>query len=268
MDWTRFKKILTAVLVMIDVVFVIYFVKIKISDSRVDRKTVNNVIEVLAGGNIELDRELFPSNREGCRVCYVSRLTDTESSFANTLKKNGKIFSDDELITVIPNENEKIRLERNSVINACISYMNACGINAEMYSAEKVEISKETAKVSFALTYDKCRFFDSFLNFEVGKNGIEKITGRNIIKDGDVSTYEESLIPVESILCVIPGDKQTEKKVKITGIDFGYYLGKSAGVYVDVLSLPVWKISFDDNTVLYYDARNGNLITKGEMSPL
>lgn len=262
MDWKRFKKIIIVVLVLINIVFSIYYLNLKLSDSRVSQETRNNVVSVLSRSNIILEDEDFPENRKNYSACYVTRLIDCDSSFAKKIKGNTGVISEkDELFTVNFKPEGKIKLNEKAVIDACVNYMNESGIDSKMYHHKKVKFSDKQAKVRFNLCYDDCLFFDSFIDFYISEKGIIKLEGRNIIRnDGNLRAYEEKLLPVESIIVAVPKDKPSSETIKISNVEFGYYFGKSAGVYVNVLSLPVWKISFEDNTFLYYDARNGNLI--------
>ncbi len=261
MDWKRFKKIIIVVLIMINIVFLVYFLNIKMSDNHMEKETKNNVISVLKKNNIILDEDVFPKNRGKCSACYVTRLIEKDSDFANRLKgESGEITEKDELFTITLKGTDKTKMTEEGVRKACFDYMNSYGINSDMYKEMSVEIDGKTAKARYNLFYDGCQFFDSFLDFEITEKGIKRISGRNIIKNDSVSGYEETLMPIESILVAISENKETDKPVKISKIDFGYYFGKSAGVYVNVLSLPVWKVSFEDGTDIYYDARNGNLI--------
>ena len=261
MDWKRFKKIIIVVLIIINIVFLVYFLNVKMSDSRIEKETKNNVISVLKKNNIILEEEVFPKNREKCSACYVTRLIETDSDFANRLKgESGEITENDELFIITPPKTDKIKMNESDVRKACYDYMNSYGINSEMYKETSVKIDGKTAKARYNLFYEECEFFDSFLDFELTEKGIKRVSGRNIIKNDSVSVYEETLMPIESILVAISENKEVEKPLKISGIEFGYYFGKSAGVYVNVLSLPVWEVSFEDGTELYFDARNGNLI--------
>lgn len=262
MDWKRFKKIIIIVLILINIVFLVYFVHIKRSDSRVSEETQENVISVLKKNNIIIDEEIFPENKDEYSACYVSRLTDLDSSFAKMLMgENGTMSEKDEIFTMTYKTDKKVPLDEENVEKACFDYMTEHGINSGMYKAKKIEISGKSAKAEFSLFYDDCLFFDSFLKFEITGKGIEKVTGRNIVRqEENISSYKEKPMPVESIMVAIQKDKKTDKPIEITKMEFGYYLGKSAGVYVSVLSLPVWKVSFEDKSYLYYDARNGNLI--------
>lgn len=261
MDWKRFKKIIIVVLIIINIVFLVYFLNIKISDSHIEAETKNNVISVLKKNNIILEEKVFPKNRDKCSACYVTRLIGTDSEFADRLKgENGEITESDELFIITPRKTEKIKINESSVRKACYDYMNSYGINSDMYKEMTVKIDGKTAKARYNLFYEEHLFFDSYLDFEITEKGIKQVSGRNIIKNDSVSVYEETLMPIESVLVAISENKKTDKRVKISGIEFGYYFGKSAGVYVNVLSLPVWEITFEDGTELYFDARNGNLI--------
>ena len=262
MDWKRFKTIIILALILINVFLGVYLVRIKISDNRVKSETRQDVISVLKEGNIVLSEKTFPQDRKTYSACYVTRAIETDKEFFEKLAGVGGSYKvTDEVFEISRAQKEEIDLSEEGVRNALRKFMKNCGIYEEIYREEKIEISEGSAKASFILSYDDCDFFDSFIEFVVTHEGIKKIAGKNIIKaEENLSSYEDELLPVESIIISLPNDKRTEKEVTIENISFGYYLGKSAGVYKSVLALPVWKVEFDDNAPIYYDARNGSVI--------
>lgn len=263
MDWKRFKTIIIFVLVIINIFFSAYFLHMKISDDKVSRKTKENVISVLAKNNIILDDDDFPKGRGEYSACYASRLIESDTEFINKIKgEDGEMTVSDELFTFTFSPDKKYEITDETVVKMCRDFMTERGIYSDLYKSGKVNNGKEYTKVRFTLSYDDCKFFDSYIDFKLNEKGIFEIEGRNIIKEEEtLSDYKEELMPAESVIVAIPKDKNIREKTEITGINFGYYLGKSAGVYISALALPVWRVEFDDKTFLYYDARNGNLIT-------
>ncbi len=262
MDWRRFKSIIILVLLLIVLFLGFYLVRIRLSDGKVQSKTQANVISILNKSNIKLSEETFPKRKKTYSACYVTRALEEDKAFFEKLAGEGGSYKvEDEVFEFSRIADEKTELSYDGVINICRTFMKDCGIYEDIYKEEKVEINEGSVKASFILTYDECNFFDSYIDFVVTEKGISRITGKNIIKaEENLSSYEDELLPVESIIISLPNDKKTEKEVTVENISFGYYLGKSAGVYKSVLALPVWKVEFDDNAPIYYDARNGRVI--------
>ncbi len=263
MDWRRFKNIIIVVLVIINIFFCGILIRIKINDGTVGNRTRNNVISVLKEENIIMEEEDFPKSRSEYSACYLSRILESDKGIIDKIiGDRGKFTEKDEVFTFEIFPDNPTEFQEKALIDSCREFMNKHGIFEELYREEKIKTAKEKATVRFILEYDKCKFFDSYIEFSFNKKGIYKIKGKNIIKaEETVSSYEAGLLPAESIIVAVAKDKNATEKVEIENITFGYYLGKSAGVYVSVLALPVWEIEFSDGDKLYYDARNGNLIS-------
>lgn len=262
MDWKRFKTIIILALLLINVFLGAYLMKIKLSDNKVNRETRMDVISVLKEGNINLSEKTFPENRKTYSACYVTRVLEDDEAFLKKLAgEGGQYKATDEVFEISRAEKEEIDLSEEGVRTALRKFMKDCGIYEDIYKEEKIEISEGAALASFILSYDDCEFFDSFIDFVVTHEGVKKITGKNIIKaEEELSSYEDSLMPIEGIIISLPNHFKPEKSVNVEEISFGYYLGKSAGVYKSVLALPVWEIKFEDGSSIYYDARNGSVI--------
>ncbi len=262
MDWRRFKTIIIVVLIIINIFFGAYLIRMKWADSSVNRETRANVIAVLEKSNIILEEDKFPKGDERYSACYLTRVLASDDKFIKRITgESGKFEEKNEVFSFEFSSTEKMDLAEEKIISSCRNFMNNHGIFGDLYKAGKTEIVENNGKVRFYLEYDGSRFFDSYLDFYFSKDGIYKLCGKNIIKaEENINSYEEKMLPAESIAVTVARDKKTDKTVKIKNMTFGYYLGKSEGVYVSVLAIPVWKIDFSDGDSLSYDARNGSLI--------
>ncbi len=262
MDWRRFKNIIIIALVIINTVFGVFLIKVKLSDKSSAIKTRENVILVLKNAGISLQKEDFPESRSEYSACYISRFLPGDASFINKIIGNNGSFSEEnEVLSFKLSPSGRLSLEREDITEVCRAFMDKNGIFSELYSEEYIKISDKSAKARFCLEYDGCKFFDSYIEFSLNSKGICAVKGKNFVKiEEDISRYEATNLPLESILVSIPRDKEKSGECRISDISFGYYLGNSADVYVSVLALPVWEIKFSDGETLFYDARNGNLI--------
>ncbi len=262
MDWRRFKNIIIIVLVIINIFFCGFLIRLKILDGRVQRQTRDNVISVLKNNNISMDIEQFPNNMEECSVCYVTRFLPSDEEFINSVTdKNGKYSTQNEVMTFELVPNGKQELDKGNVISTCCSFMKKNKIAEDLYREGDFVVSSNEARIKFCLEYAGYTFFDSYLEFFLNGKGIYRVEGKNIIiSEDNISSYDAKLLSVESIIVSVVENKTAKEKVEIDDISFGYYLGNSEEIYVSVLALPVWEIKFSDGDRLYYDARNGNLI--------
>ncbi len=262
MDFKRFKNIIIIVLIIINIFFCGFLIKIKVSDGRVNRNTRQNVIDVLAKENIVMEIKDFPESRREYSACYVSRFLPSDKAFIKKMAGDGGSFSEkNEVMTFKLKPSDKQKLKEREIVKTCRDFMKGQGIGEALYKEVGVEIAEKTAKVRFCLEYDGAEFFDSFIEFNLNKKGITKVKGKNFIKaEKAVSSYASQLLSTESVLVGAIKDKKVKEKTEVEKVVFGYYLGNSADVYISALALPVWEIEFSDGDKLYYDARNGNLI--------
>ena len=273
MDWRRFKTIIIVVLILINVFLGVYLIRGRIKENDTAKATRQNVISILEKNNIEMSYDSFPKSRENYSACYISRFLESDTEFIQnifgTAQENGDgsylgeygtLEIKDEVFCFKLSKAEKTELSEDGVIEKCRSFMESNGIYSDLYEPETVKTENKESSVRFWLTYNGCKFLDSYISFKVTKNGIEEIVGRNIVKNKSISSYESDIMSVESIIVSAGDDKNAESPVKVEGVAFEYYMGKSEGIYKSVLAIPVWVIRFSDGDALVYDARNGNLI--------
>lgn len=275
MDWRRFKTIIIIVMVFINIFLGSYLIRIRLKDNSVSRRMRENVVSVLENNNIRIEEEVFPSNPDNCRACYITRFLGSDTEFIEGIiggisaqnegvytGERGTLTVADEVFDFKINSEEKITLDEESVTAACRKFMEENGIFSDLYGEDGAEISKSGAKARFCLEYDGYKFFDSYIEFALTETGIKEVVGKNIVKaEESVNSYDTGLLAVESIIVTVVRDAAVgDEGDSIEEISFGYYLGSSAGVYSSVLALPVWKIEFASGADLYYDARNGNVI--------
>ena len=273
MDWRRFKTIIIVVLILINVFLGAYLIRGRIKENDEAKTTRQNVISILEKNNIEMSYDSFPKSRESYSACYISRFLESDTEFIENIigaaEVSGDGFLSGEYGTLeIENEvfrfklsrADKTELSENGVIEKCRKFMQSNGIYSELYEADAVKIENDEATVRFWLKYDGCKFFDSYIIFNVTQNGIEEIIGENMVRNKNISSYKSDIMSVESIIVSVADDKKANSPVKVESVVFEYYMGKSEGVYKSVLAIPVWVIRFSDGDTLVYDARNGTLI--------
>lgn len=273
MDWKRFKNIIIIALIFINIFLAATLVRMRLAEQNVSKDTRKNIISILKKSDIIIDESVFPKSKESYTACYISRFLPDDEKFISAVigdikeRGDGKYSGDfgtldvsDEVFSFYLNLPEKTALDEESTAALCESFMDKCGIYKELYSEKKYTRKKgtKTSKLRYELNFDGYGFFDSYIDFEIAESGIQKVIGRNIVKNETAQPYESKVMPMESVIVGVSLDKKTEKSVRITDISFGYMLGRSEGRYQSALALPIWRISFDDGDVIYYDARNGS----------
>ncbi len=144
----------------------------------------------------------------------------------------------------------------------CRKEMKRLGIFSNLYVFSGMNFSDEGIKAIFTANHDGFSFFDAYISFDVSRDGITSISGRNMVSGLDVSDSTSNFFSIMSILSDLPSNPGLEKNIShsIVSITPGYYIGKTAENYRNVLAIPVWQIVTDSGTILYYDARNGKSV--------
>ena len=117
-------------------------------------------------------------------------------------------------------------------------------------------------KAIFTVKYNDSEFFDAYVSFDVTQSGIAAIGGKNIISDLEVVESSNVYPDVEGVLVGLIKSKRLNKNVPhtIISVKHGYYIGRGAESYRNILAIPVWQVALDTGEILHFDARNGQEI--------
>ncbi len=146
----------------------------------------------------------------------------------------------------------------------CREEMERLGIFSELYVFSGINFPDDGVTAIFTVQHEDFAFFDAYISFDVGSRGITSISGRNMLSGLETSRSESKFFNIMSILTDLSNNPALEKNVvhSIVSITPGYYIGKTAESYRNILAIPVWQIATDTGKILYYDARNGKRITE------
>ncbi len=145
----------------------------------------------------------------------------------------------------------------------CRGEMERLGVLSKLYSFSGVNyVADDRTRAIFTAQHDDAVFFDAYISFDVTKDGIVSASGKNLISDLTVSG---SSVPYFNIMSILPDLAENpvldaNKKYTVVSIKPGYYIGRGAESYRNILAIPVWQIVTDMGDILYYDARNGSYI--------
>ncbi len=148
--------------------------------------------------------------------------------------------------------NEKIE-------SMCREEMKRLGIMEEAYYFSGVNQISEGKKAIFTVKHNDAEFFDAYMSFDVTKNGVTAIGGKNIISALEVAESSEVYPNIEGVLVGLLKSKNLDENVvhRIISVKHGYYIGRTEESYRNILAIPVWQIVLESGQILHFDARNG-----------
>lgn len=279
MDWYKTKNIIIFVLIILNIaVFSVYY-RTDTQDKILSNQTKDNVVSILADSNILLDKKIIPDAPESLTGCYLERAVRSNSGFATKLM--GQNYSYDENDGTYRSDSKSLKIsngdfdfsdsapknppEKNDegyIKEYCQSEMERMGIDKKLYAFGGLNRFEGGIKAIFSTQLGEYEIFDSYISFEISKNGINKISGKNVVIGKSAEGVKTKVFSVNSILLDVPqsGAVGAEQQSKIISIRLGYYMGDSEEAYSSVLAIPVWQIAMDGGVILYYDARNGKLL--------
>lgn len=278
MDWYRVKNILIFVLIMLNIALSLIFYKINTQDKILENQVRDNVVSLLAESNVRIDKKIIPDTPDTFTGRYIERALESNTSFIGKLLGSGYISagegvytSKDKILSFSgnmldfsdknpgrPPEN----LDEDTIKEYCIEEMKRLDINYKTYVYDGLNFSDENVKAIFSPSIGNYEFFDSFISFEISKQGIKAIQGRNILIAKTVPSISTKLYGINSLLLDLCTGPSAESN-RITGIislKLGYYIGGTEERYSNVLAIPAWQIATENGSILYFDARNGKYI--------
>ena len=155
-------------------------------------------------------------------------------------------------------------LAAENVEKICRSEMEKLGLMEAIYSFNGLNFVENGVRAIFTVKQEEAEFFDSYVTFDVADKGVFSVSGKNIISDLKMSGGAAPYYNVASILADLSKNKSLKENIShtIVSIKPGYYIGKSAESYKNILAIPVWQIATDGGIILHYDARNGQEVAE------
>ncbi len=151
---------------------------------------------------------------------------------------------------------------QDKIEKLCRKEMENLGMLSEVYEFNGFNYVDDGIRAIFTVKRNDAEFFDAYISFDVSEKRVFAISGKNIISDLSVSGGSAPYYSVVSILADLVKNDKLDPKLShtIVSIKPGYYIGKSAESYRNILAIPVWQIATDGGIILHYDARNGQEI--------
>ncbi len=275
MDLRRMKTVIIFVLAAINIILIGVLYSAKMYEKEEKRVMVENTSAILAQNKIFLDVALAIPDSPDIYNYYIEKMFGSDHEMITkflgaeyTQQKENTYQSSKGILTVdgdgfrfrkaVP-EGTVTDFSQESIERLCREEMKAFGMMHDAYAFNGFNFVDQGTRAVFTVKKDKAEFFDSYVSFDISDKGIYAISGRNIISGMSVSGGTSPYFNVFSILADLARNENVEKDTvqRIVSIKPGYYIGKTAESYRNILAIPVWQIATDHGVILHYDARNG-----------
>ncbi|MDO4744214.1 MAG: hypothetical protein Q4A86_02395 [Clostridia bacterium] len=191
---------------------------------------------------------------------FLGEIWEPEQNGGYVSEKGSLLLDGDEFKFFNKNpEGSVTDFSEENIESLCRDEMQRLGILSNLYVFSGVNFVDDGIKAIFTARHEDSVFFDAYISFDVSEKGIVTISGRNMVSDLTVSSNGTDFFSITSILPDLSRNAALEKGVAhtIVSITPGYYIGKTAESYRNILAIPVWQIATDSGKIIYYDARNG-----------
>ncbi len=278
MDLRRMKTVFILVLAAINVMLLCFLSSARNYEKKEKQIMVKNVSALLAQNMIYLPEavqvpdspdiynfyleKMFGSNRDMIVKFLGEEYTEEPSGTYKSNRGTLTIEGDEFKLYKTKPTGTVSDFSRENIEKLCRNEMKAFGMMPEAYEFNGFNLVDDGTRAIFTVKKDKSEFFDAYISFDISGMGIYAISGRNIISGMSVSGGTSPYVNVVSILADLVKCDRLEKNTAhtIVSIKPGYYIGKTAESYLNILAIPVWQIATDRGMILHYDARNGREI--------
>ncbi len=264
MSWKNIKSFLILLFIIINVYLVFStngFIFRKSNATYVDKNTVNNTVNIIKNNyNISLDKGIIPKyvdnlvNTDVTNIIYTDDFTNSRHEFVT---KAGSFEATIKTTTYSYNEqNAKEQI---------VSILDNMGILKDTYVLD-IYKSDEGLICNVSEVFSPYPIFNGKIKAVFMPSSI-KLSGAWYIpqsKDTKNLTSSSKMTDITSVIIDMAGKcaKSDGTKVKITDIDFGYYVSSydENAVSKSSSAIPCYMLKTDEGLKYYYDASNGKLI--------
>lgn len=278
MDLRRLKTVFIIILIVIDALLAALLCHMIGQEREVKKETDSSVTAFLQRNMIFLAPDLELPESPEMSDCYLEKMSESNDDFVTkllggsyTASEDGGYISGSRSLHIggaeFRYEDSKPTaplsdMSASAIEKLCRSELERLDIDSRSYKFNGINMGGNTIKAIFTVEYSGSVFFDSYLSFDISKDGICGISGKNLVSDISVSGRSAKYFKISSILMDIVKNPMLDKNKQhtIVSIKHGYYIGQGSENYRNILAIPVWQIATDSGLILYYDARNGNYI--------
>lgn len=275
MDLSRLKTVFIAILLIANI-FMGYMIYNAEMHEREERLAMTaDVSQILAKERIFLPNDFELPETPDANNYYLEKMFGSSDEMLLVFLGEGYVESGDRMFesdlgTLFVNGDEFVYRKKNigasvgeysneEIESMCREEMKRRGIMEEAYSFGGINQIPDGKKAIFTVKHNDAEFFDAYMSFDVTKNGVTAIGGKNIISALEVAESSEVYPNVEGVLVGLIKSKNLAENVvhRIISVKHGYYIGRTEESYRNILAIPVWQIALESGQILHFDARNG-----------
>lgn len=275
MDLRRLKTIFIFVLIAINIMLMIVLNSAKRYEREEKKAMTESLSGVLAKNMIYLPKELEIPDTPDIYNFYIEKMFGSSREMivkflgedyekdndGEYISSTGRLFVDgDEFKYFNYNPSGTVTdFSQENIEKLCRKEMENLGIMPDVYQFNGLNFVEDGTRAIFTVKHDDAEFFDAYISFDLSENGIFSVAGKNLISDFSVSGGTVPYFSVVSVLADITKSGKLEKNMAhtIVSVRPGYYIGKGAESYRNILAIPVWQVATDTGVIIHYDARNG-----------
>lgn len=262
MEWSKIKTILIWLFSIVNLFLIIVYLNSVYLENNLSDDVILNTVEVLGKNNVIISEDIIPKGHNSVKICNVENRHDSVVSVLETAKRSaiekGADFYIDTGVEITGNAFKYVISEDMEISNP-YKYAKKLIKNSGLLGDTNYLTVKDNSCVCFYMSFDNKIFYDSYIKVRFDEKGIREISGNNwlgdYVTDGGAA---DTVSPVE-ILVDFATENKFEKKVNVTEMKSGYYIGDRVQT-VKVTAFPIWHIALDNGRVFGYDMRNGDLV--------
>mgnify|MGYP000919498113 CR=1 FL=1 len=251
--------------------FVSYITAMK-TGTAISEDAINNTALILAQNNVIIDKSIIPKKPHDLRIFdFVNKYESPDAAanhFWDVAHKEGLDYFNPENVTtgsdffeyksnVLPTDNT---FNESTALSYAKRTVSLLGLDSFMTLESSLKKTDYGYSVSFNQVYEGTAVLDSCLTVELSGGSITRIFGENWLGDTITGGGMSSIRAATEILVNFAVENEHTDKVIINDVKLGYFIGGRNGIKSTVTVVPVWMLSTNTKGILYYDARNGDLL--------
>lgn len=266
MEWSKIKTILIWIFVIVNIFLFSMYFNDMYSGNEISDEVVEDTISVLAKNNVVISKDVMPKDCSDVKIYNVENTYSTVSDMLEKVKKTSKengisYFTDDNIS--VKGKNFTCKVTSNEDVSDIVDYAEEKIKKTGLLGDVDYSLRESNGYVYFYLKYGNMVFFDSYIRVKCTNKGIQEIYGNNWYCDKVTEGSMAKTVSPAQILIDFAVEMKYPKKVTITKVEAGYYIGNRDET-VRVTAFPVWEITLSDGGIYYYDRRNGDLVSSNK----
>lgn len=269
MNWSRVKTVLIILFLCTDIFLLSIYFTSKYSSSTISSDVIDSTVQILKKNGIEIDPSVIPQNTRTAPQFEAVNVISSQEEFAKKFLGNNLVPTEfgyesafgtinfygdrfnytmkpgsDALLDINPITNDK------SAKSAAISVLENLGLDLKN---AKISVIKDMDGFTIVAenTAHNLPIFNSSVSVKATKT-INSVSG--IWFNFYDSSGTNNLKNITSVL--IDFVPNAAENIKITNLELGYHIFDFTQYHKSATLIPVWKVTCEDSSVFYLDARN------------